>query len=57
VKPYTEVGGLVDGTVVYRMRCEKCSPQKVGVWLKSVDQVERSIEIHERIVHPVQAVA
>ena len=54
-KSYVEVGALADSTTVYRSNCPRC--QLHGIWQKSVDVVERAIALHEKHVHPVQAVA
>ena len=51
-KPHIEPGALSDGTVVYRWVCTSCSPNRYGVWLKDLTNVERIADKHARAMHP-----
>jgi len=56
-KTHVEPGTLADGTLVYRWRCEACTPNLVGAWLLKLDDVERNRGLHERSQHPAKEAA
>lgn len=52
---HVEAGALMDGTRVFRMRCDACN--RTGVWQKNLNAVEHTIAIHDRHEHARKAVA
>lgn len=52
-----EPGVNTAGDVIYRWRCEKCRPERVGDWTKDLADADRGAAIHERAEHAERATA